>query len=96
MLAEHAEEPFSAPGWVFELKHDGFRLLAARAGQEVRLRYRSGASTAQNLALDVGTDLQFLWERRDGPGGLALHVYPLSFLRFELLSSFGTGAARTR
>ena len=46
MLAEHAEEPFSAPGWVFELKHDGFRLLAAREGGRVRLQYRSGAATA--------------------------------------------------
>src|SRR5262245_8541033 len=46
MLAEHCEQPFSAPGWVFELKHDGFRLLAARAGTAVRLQYRSGAATA--------------------------------------------------
>lgn len=34
--------PFSAPGWVFELKHDGYRLLVARAGDGVELRYRSG------------------------------------------------------
>jgi bifunctional non-homologous end joining protein LigD len=46
MLAEHAEQPFSAPGWVFELKHDGFRLLAARAGHTVRLQYRSGNVTS--------------------------------------------------
>src|SRR5688572_17550310 len=45
MLAEPADEPFSAPGWLFELKHDGFRLLASRAGAEVRLQYRSGAAT---------------------------------------------------
>lgn len=46
MLAEHADEPFSAPGWLFELKHDGFRLLAAREGGSARLRYRSGAGTS--------------------------------------------------
>jgi bifunctional non-homologous end joining protein LigD len=45
MLAEHADEPFSGPGWVFELKHDGFRLLAERKGSGVRLQYRSGAAT---------------------------------------------------
>ena len=45
MLAEHADEPFSGPGWVFELKHDGFRLLAERKGSAVRLQYRSGAAT---------------------------------------------------
>ena len=46
MLPEHAEEPFSDPGWLFELKHDGFRLLAAREGGGARLRYRSGAGTS--------------------------------------------------
>ncbi|HET8644618.1 MAG TPA: DNA ligase, partial [Vicinamibacteria bacterium] len=46
MLAEPAEGPFSAPGWLFELKHDGFRLLAAREGGRARLRYRSGAATS--------------------------------------------------
>jgi bifunctional non-homologous end joining protein LigD len=35
-------EPFSGPGWLFELKYDGFRLLAAKDGREVTLRYRSG------------------------------------------------------
>ena len=52
MLAETAPEPFSRPGWVFELKYDGYRLLAATgdaAGetgphgvQGVRMVYRSG------------------------------------------------------
>jgi len=42
MLAEIREEPFSAPGWIFELKHDGFRLLAAREGGRARLVYRRG------------------------------------------------------
>ena len=30
MLAERGRDAFSAPGWLFELKYDGFRLLAAR------------------------------------------------------------------
>ena len=42
MLAETAEEPFSRPGWLFELKYDGFRLLIDKSGSTVRLRYRSG------------------------------------------------------
>jgi bifunctional non-homologous end joining protein LigD len=42
MLAETGERPFSDPAWLFELKHDGFRLLAARDGDEARLRYRRG------------------------------------------------------
>jgi ATP-dependent DNA ligase len=40
-LASRAE-PFSAPGWLYELKHDGWRLLAAKDGDAVALRLRSG------------------------------------------------------
>lgn len=35
-------DPFSAPGWLFELKYDGFRLLAAKDGKTVTLRLRTG------------------------------------------------------
>ncbi|MCA9649876.1 MAG: DNA ligase D [Myxococcales bacterium] len=42
MLAETVPEPFSRPGWLFELKYDGYRLLAARPQGQVLLRYRSG------------------------------------------------------
>ncbi len=43
MLAEQREEPFGGPGWIFELKIDGYRALAAREGRVAALRYRSGA-----------------------------------------------------
>ncbi len=42
MLAQSRPAPFSAPGWLFELKYDGFRLRAARRAGDVRLLYRSG------------------------------------------------------
>ena len=42
MKPETAERPFSRPGWVFELKYDGFRMLAAGGGGEARLFYKSG------------------------------------------------------
>jgi len=42
MLAETAEAPFSRPGWLFEIKYDGFRLLIARRDGKVVMRYRSG------------------------------------------------------
>lgn len=60
MLAETVEEPFSRPGWVFELKYDGYRMIAAKVdpgpGAEpgpprvgsvrgAMLRYRSGLVT---------------------------------------------------
>ncbi|MEO0971533.1 MAG: DNA ligase D [Pseudomonadota bacterium] len=43
MLAT-AAEPFDDPGWLFELKYDGYRVLASRedVGQDVVLRSRNG------------------------------------------------------
>ena len=42
MLATTADRPFTDPGWLFELKYDGFRLMAAKEGGRVRLFYRRG------------------------------------------------------
>lgn len=38
---------FSADGWVFELKYDGFRLLAVKDGPRVELRYRTGREVTE-------------------------------------------------
>jgi len=48
MLAETAERPPGGPGWLFELKYDGFRMLAGRADGKTKLLYRKGgdATTA--------------------------------------------------
>ena len=42
MLASSEERPFSRAGWIFELKYDGYRLLAERSGREPHLRSRAG------------------------------------------------------
>ncbi|HET8624598.1 MAG TPA: DNA ligase D [Gemmatimonadales bacterium] len=42
MLAETADAPFSRSGWVFELKLDGYRVLAGKQGDEARLLTRNG------------------------------------------------------
>lgn len=42
MLAESGDAPFSRKGWIFELKWDGFRLLAANEDGRARLCYRRG------------------------------------------------------
>ena len=42
MLATPAKAIFSAPGWIFELKHDGFRCLVTKRGRQVRLESRNG------------------------------------------------------
>jgi len=58
MLAETSERPFSKPGWLFELKYDGYRMRAARTGQQVRLLTRSGTDvtvTFPEVARALGT-----------------------------------------
>ena len=42
MLAEPAEEAFTRDGWLFELKLDGYRLLASKVGGEALLLTRNG------------------------------------------------------
>lgn len=43
MLATASDRPFSRPGWIYELKYDGYRLVAAKEGGSVFLRYRRGS-----------------------------------------------------
>jgi bifunctional non-homologous end joining protein LigD len=42
MLASSADAPFSGAGWLFEIKYDGVRVLAARDGARVTLHGRAG------------------------------------------------------
>jgi bifunctional non-homologous end joining protein LigD len=44
-LATLAERPFSDPAWIYEIKYDGVRVLAARRGERVELYGRSGQDT---------------------------------------------------
>ncbi len=46
MLGEAREKPFTRPGWIFELKLDGYRMVGGRSGDEVSLRTRNGHSAA--------------------------------------------------
>src|SRR5438309_6838601 len=50
MLAETREQPFSTPGWRFELKLDGYRVRGGREGGEARLVTRNGHDIAPAFA----------------------------------------------
>ncbi len=47
MLCESRKRPFTDPDWIFELKYDGYRLLAQGEGGASALRYRSGRDATQ-------------------------------------------------
>ena len=44
MLAEARDEPFDHADWIYELKVDGFRAVAAREGGRAAIHYRRGAN----------------------------------------------------
>jgi bifunctional non-homologous end joining protein LigD len=52
-LPTPAERPPSGPGWIHEVKHDGFRLMARRDGAGVWLLTRNGHDWASRFPLIV-------------------------------------------
>lgn len=50
MLATLVREPFDRPGWVYEEKYDGDRILAYKEGARVRLLSRNGKDHTERFA----------------------------------------------
>jgi bifunctional non-homologous end joining protein LigD len=47
MLCRVRDEPFAAAGWLFEIKYDGYRLVAATRDGRPYLRYRRGREVSR-------------------------------------------------
>jgi bifunctional non-homologous end joining protein LigD len=52
-LPRPAKKPPAGPGWIHEIKHDGFRIIAYRNGDSVRLVTRKGYDFADRFSLIV-------------------------------------------
>ena len=52
-LPRSAAQPPAEPGWVHEIKHDGFRILAHRRGRGIRPITRNGHDLADRFPLAV-------------------------------------------
>jgi bifunctional non-homologous end joining protein LigD len=52
-LPRPAKEPPAGPYWIHEIKHDGFRILAHKNGDRVRLITRNGYDFADRFPLAV-------------------------------------------
>ena len=50
-LPSPAKHPPAGSGWIHEIKHDGFRILAHRQGRAVRLLTRNGNDLANRFPL---------------------------------------------
>ena len=67
-----AKTPPSGSGWVHEIKHDGFRVIALPDGARVRLLTGKGISAAANVsALRVGVDRPWRSQEHSADGGAA-------------------------
>jgi bifunctional non-homologous end joining protein LigD len=49
MLATSGSAPLDTPGWLYELKYDGFRVLVMRKRDRVRLLSRRGKDLSKNF-----------------------------------------------
>jgi bifunctional non-homologous end joining protein LigD len=90
MLATLVREPFHQPGWVYEEKYDGYRILAYKEGSRVRLYSRNAIDRTDRFS-DVAVAMSTL-----RPSTLLLDGEISVFdrqgvSRFQLLQNLGTG-----
>lgn len=90
MLATLVREPFHKPGWVYEEKYDGYRILAYKEGSRVRLYSRNAIDRTDRfpeIAAAMGT-LKAKTLLLDGE----VSVFDREGVsRFQLLQNLGTG-----
>jgi bifunctional non-homologous end joining protein LigD len=75
-LPRPAKEPPAGPGWIHEIKHDGFRILARREAERVRLfthhgtdftaRYPKIAAAVESLSVRSCIDGEAIVVNQDG------------------------------
>lgn len=90
MLATLVREPFNKPGWVYEEKYDGYRILAYKEGSRVRLFSRNAIDRTDRFS-DVAAAMSKL-----RPSTLVLDGEVSVFdregvSRFQLLQNLGAG-----
>jgi bifunctional non-homologous end joining protein LigD len=90
MLATLVPEPFDKPGWVYEEKYDGYRILGYKEGSRVRLYSRNAIDRTDRFS-EVAAAMSRL-----RPSTLLLDGEVSVFdragvSRFQLLQNLGTG-----
>jgi bifunctional non-homologous end joining protein LigD len=90
MLATLAREPFDRPGWVYEEKYDGYRIVAYKDGPRVALMSRNGIERTRAFA-DVAKGVAELPARTTVLDGEVAAFDRHGVSRFQLLQQ-GAGA----
>ena len=84
MLATLVDKPFHRPGWVYEEKYDGYRILAYKEEKRVTLLSRNGKDRTQSFA-DVAKAVATLRDRTLLLDGEAIAFDRRLVSRFQLL-----------
>jgi len=88
MLATLVDAPFHAPGWVYEEKYDGYRILAYKEGARVTLLSRNAKDKTDAFA-DVARAVAGLKPRTLLLDGEVVGFDPELVSRFQLLQQGG-------
>ena len=76
-------------------RYQGWEVYHYGMGLDLNTLERAGAddpSLSKHPAQIYGVD--YFWDRPNGPGNYALHIYPTDFLRFELLGQIGNNSGK--
>ena len=90
MLATLVREPFHKPGWVYEEKYDGYRILAYKEGSRVRL-YSRNAIDRTDRFFDVAAAMSTLQSSTLLLDGEVSVFDREGVSRFQLLQNLGEG-----
>ena len=88
MLATLVGEPFDRPGWTYEEKYDGYRILAYKEGSRVRLFSRNDKDRTDTFR-DVAAAIALLPDRTLLLDGEAVVFDRKGVSRFQLLQRGG-------
>jgi ATP-dependent DNA ligase len=91
-LPSPAKVPPSGPGWIHEIKHDGFRILARRDGAGVRLITRNGNDFTGRFPF-IAITVASLPVRSCLVDGEAIVCNKNGLAVFDLIRNHRTGAA---
>src|ERR1700737_3131168 len=75
-LPRAAKQPPAGPGWIHEIKHDGFRILARRDANGVRLSTRNGYNFADRFPMIVAALKTCLYDHASSTAKRSLLIEP--------------------
>src|SRR5687767_12968353 len=93
MKARLMERPPGFGEWIYEIKHDGFRILALKNGSEVQLLSRNRKDLSHKFS-EVVRDLKRVKAKTAIIDGEVVALEPTGKSSFQLLQAYDIGEER--